>query len=77
MRMWKNTVTAALAVGFMTALPAVQAFAQDGTAAEDAGDVTIGKVIQWGGIVGGVIIIISIAMVALVNWFRAAVRAAS
>lgn len=66
MRKWKSKVTAALAVGFMAALPAVQALAQDGSAADDAGDVTIGKVIAWGGIIGGVIILISIAMVALI-----------
>lgn len=71
MRNWKSWVMPALAVGFVLALPAVAAWAQDAApaaaaAADDSKDITIGKIIGWGGWVGGVIILMSIAMVALV-----------
>jgi len=65
MRKWNN-MTAVLAVAFLTALPAVTAFAQDTAAAAEDDAVTIGKVIVWGGIIGGFVILMSIAMVALI-----------
>lgn len=69
MRKWSLmaiVLTAFAAVMF--AFPAVQAFAQDAAdvaAAEDAANITVGKILKWGGIVGGVVILMSIAMVAL------------
>ncbi len=65
MRNWKTWGVGALAAVLVIAMPSVQAFAQD-AADIDAANMTIGKVIAWGGIVGGVIILMSIAMVALV-----------
>ena len=65
MRKWNN-LTAVLAVAFLTALPAVTAFAQDTAAAAEDENVTIGKVIAWGGIIGGFVILMSIASVALI-----------
>ena len=66
MRKWMHKMTAPLAVGFLTALPAAAAFAQDGTASADDADVTLMKILEWGGILGAVILLMSIAMVALI-----------
>ena len=65
MRNWKTWGVFALAAVLVVAMPSVVAYAQDGAAADDA-NITIGKIIKWGGVVGGIIILMSIAMVALV-----------
>lgn len=65
MRNWKMWGVFALAGALVIAMPSVQAFAQDAADAE-AANITIGKILKWGGVVGGIIIVMSIAMVALV-----------
>ena len=71
MRNWKTWVVPALAAGLIVAMPSLAAYAQDGAAAAGAaapGDenITVMKIIKWGGIVGGVVILMSICMVALI-----------
>ena len=65
MRKWNGWAIAGLAAVLVVALPSVAAFAQDQATSADA-DVTIGKILKWGGIVGFIVIAISIAMVALI-----------
>lgn len=58
--------TALVAVVFF-AFPEVQAFAQEAAdAGGDDGTISLGKIIAWGGIVGGIVILMSVVMVALV-----------
>jgi biopolymer transport protein ExbB len=66
MRNWKTWVVPALAATLVVALPSVSAFAQDAAADSSDGAITVMKIIKWGGIVGGVVILMSIAMVALI-----------
>ena len=69
MRNWKMWGVAAFAAVLVLSFPAVSAFAQEAGAAaadDDDGSITVMKVIKWGGIVGGVVILMSICMVALV-----------
>ena len=67
MRNWKTWGVPALAAALFVAMPAVAAYAQDAGAAPAADDsITVMKIIRWGGIVGALVILMSIAMVALV-----------
>jgi biopolymer transport protein ExbB len=68
MRNWKTWVIPALAVTLIVAMPSVAAYAQDAAdaAVETDKDITVMKIVQWGGIVGAVVILMSICMVALV-----------
>ena len=72
MRKWNLWGLALLAiVAVLVVFPATQAFAQEAAdaaadaVADDDGNITVGKVLKWGGIVGAVVILMSIAMVAL------------
>jgi biopolymer transport protein ExbB len=71
MRKWNLWGLALLAlVAVLVVFPATQAFAQEAAdaieaAADDDTNITVGKVLKWGGIVGWVVIIMSVAMVAL------------
>lgn len=68
MRNWKTWIVPAAAAALILALPAVQAYAQDTGAAEASNDadLTVGKILKWGGVVGGLVLAMSVAMVALI-----------
>jgi biopolymer transport protein ExbB len=67
MKQWKTWATG-LAAACVIAATSVSTFAQDTAAApaEDSGDLTFGKYLEYGGWVGWLIIVCSVAMVALI-----------
>ena len=66
MRKWKSWAILGLAAAIFVALPQIQAFAQDSGVTSDDANITIGKILKWGGVVGAIVILMSVAMVALV-----------